>query len=101
MNEQETAPTWRGREMQNRRMFEQLVAGECLDLNDCVRTPDGDYILDDRHHVNGEYTGTDFCNAETEQWIWSIGRHLETGVVIASHSNWLYQHPEFECVWLR
>src|SRR5215471_14290702 len=45
--------------------------------------------------------GMDYCNAETEQWIWSIGRHRKTGEILASHTDELFNHRNFECLWLR
>lgn len=82
-------------EMHNRRMAEKLAAGEAIDVSDCPRTPDGDYIL-------AEFVeDVDYCNARTEQWIWSIGRELATGEIHAAHSAKLYQNPAYLCLWLR
>ena len=82
-------------QMKNLRMQEKLRAGEAIDVSRCDRTPEGDYVL------TAFEDDVDYCNAKTEEWIWSIGRELATGRIIASHSNTLYQNPAFECLWLR
>lgn len=43
----------------------------------------------------------DYCHKEAERWIWSIGRRKSDGVILASFKTDLYDHPDFECVWLR
>jgi hypothetical protein len=82
-------------------MERSLAAGECVDVSACLRTTAGDYILEGDMIPDPESDMPDYCNAETEGWIWSIGRHVETGVVVASHSAKLYQNPAYECLWLR
>ena len=81
--------------LQNRAMAVRLTKGECCDLSGCETNPDGDYILPD--FIDGK----DYCNAKTEQWIWSIGRHLRTGEILASHTGKFYRNSEYECLWLR
>lgn len=43
----------------------------------------------------------DYADGESEQWIWSIGRSLETGKIIAATDTRFYKNPYFECLWLR
>ena len=81
--------------MHNKRMQEQLVAGDAIDVSGCPQTAHGEYLLEEF------IAGKDYCDAKTEQWIWSIGRHRETGRIYASHSSNKYQNPAFECLWLR
>ena len=81
--------------MQNKRMEEKITKGEAVDLSQCERTKEGFYILDDF------IEDLDYCDAEKEYWIWSIGIHYETGKILASTSSIFYQNPEFECLWLR
>ncbi len=81
--------------MPNLAMKRKLESGECRDVSRCARTPDGDYVLE---HFEEE---VDYANAETEEWIWSIGRDRATGQILASHSTRFYQNPAYECVWLR
>ena len=33
--------------------------------------------------------------------IWSIGRHRESGGIHASLDGRFYEHPDYECLWLR
>ncbi len=107
------------RGMQNRRMQEKLATGEAVDLSGCPRSAHGEYLLGqvevedlaaattdhevlqlaERYTVFAE--DTDYCNAATEAWIWSIGVHRETGRVWASHSASKYRNPAFVCIWLR
>lgn len=82
--------------MQNRRMAEKLSDGRAIDLSKCERTPEGDYIV--KHFdEDGDF---DYCDAETESWIWSIGKFPD-GSVIASTSGKFYQNESCRCVWLR
>jgi len=87
------APRWGG--LSNLRMAEKLTSGECVDLSSCKRTKEGDYILT-------QFTeGVDYCDADTENWIWSIGCNNKTGKILASTSAKFYDNPSFVCLWLR
>ena len=80
----------------NHAMKRKIESGTCIDVSKFTREGD-DYII-----PKGVYNSdTDWCNAETEQWIWSIGRRVSDGVVIASHSTKFYQNPDFVCLFLR
>lgn len=81
--------------MINKAMERKLNAGTCIDVSGCRRTSTGDYILPAFEPEK------DYCDKRREVWIWSIGKHHRTGEVIASTSNFLYQNPEYECLWLR
>jgi hypothetical protein len=75
-------------------MKERLDAREAIDLSPCKR--------EGRYYVVETYVdGVDYCDAKTEAWIWSIGRRLSDGVILASTQADLYQNPAFECLWLR
>lgn len=96
--------------MRNQSMRTKLERGECVDLSGCRR-----------HHLNRNVGDTvrrfyfvipsdvwqndvDYCDAETEGWIWSIGRRLYgdgIGEIHASFSNELYQNEQYHCLWLR
>ena len=82
--------------MLNKRMGEMLRDGEAIDVSS-YETRNGDNELPETIDLDNK----DLCNALTEQWIWSVGKRLSDGVIIASHSSKLYQNPEFECIWLR
>lgn len=43
----------------------------------------------------------DYCIAQTEEWIWSIGRRRSDGAILASTDSRYYSNPEFECLFLR
>lgn len=99
--------------MRNQAMARKLSARKCIDVSGCRRTAAGDYILE-RFNDNRDY-----CDASTEDWIWSIGKLLrplpsvmadgsrETlpiGTFLASTSSRHYSAGEsesIECVWLR
>lgn len=79
----------------NYRMKQKVETGEAIDISHCQRTSDGDYILK-RFEEDADY-----CDLTNEAWIWSIGRNLETGEVVASTLAKFYMNPKFECIWLR
>ena len=80
--------------MRNKRMEEKLAMKRAVDVSGCKRVDD-DYV------ITNYIDGVDYCDAETEEWIWSIGRRRSDGLVIASLTTKFYQHPDFECIWLR
>lgn len=43
----------------------------------------------------------DYCDAQNEAWIWSIGRRKVDGKIFAAVDPRYYQNSEFECLWLR
>ena len=82
----------------NRRMEEKLSGThkeKAIDLQFNAKTPDGEYILE------AFVDGVDYCDASTESWIWSIGRHKKTGQILAALDGRFYQNEEYECLWLR
>ena len=82
--------------MKNLRMREKLDLGECLDVNKIGR-PVGHGVF-----VLARYEdGKDYCDAANEQWIWSIGRDVLNGEIIAAVDTRFYQHPQYTCLWLR
>jgi hypothetical protein len=82
--------------MRNLRMQEKLDANECIDVRTIGREiAPGLYLL-------REFTeGVDYADAQTEAWIWSIGRNHATGEIHATTSSKFYLNPEYECLWLR
>ena len=80
--------------MVNRAMEEKLRQGLAVDVSAFPRTGN--------HYALDCYADdVDYCDAKTEQWIWSIGRRRSDGAIFASLTTDLYQNPEFECLWLR
>lgn len=82
--------------MKNQSMQRKLEDGDAIDVSGFPRTVEGDYILPDYAE------GMDYCNRQTEEWIWSIGRS-KTGMpmILASTTTKFYGHPDYECLWLR
>jgi hypothetical protein len=88
--------------LKNLRMAEKLSEGESFDISGCERTSDGSYILTGILAEEAERAeGTDFCDAKTESWVWSIGKNIKTGQVVAALDARYYQNPEYNCLWLR
>lgn len=87
--------------MRNRAMKRKLDARRAVDVapfrTDQPASGLMGYVIPAEAFVDG----ADYCDSETEAWIWSIGRHRETGELHASTANVHYQHPRYECVWLR
>lgn len=82
--------------MKNLRMREKLDLGECIDVNKIGHSiGTGLFVLDSYED------GKDYCDASSDAWIWSIGRHISSGVVIASIDSRFYQNPQYVCLWLR
>ena len=49
----------------------------------------------------GFVDNVDYCDRESETWIWSIGQRRTDGAIFAAADARFYQHPAFECLWLR
>ena len=81
--------------MLNKAMQRKLDSGECIDIGDRPKNEDGDYILD------AFEDGKDYCDGKNEWWIWSIGKHYESGQILASTSSKFYQNDAYECLFLR
>lgn len=82
--------------LRNLRMAEKLTAGEARDVSPFDQG-DETYLLPDGWFEED----TDYCDAAREAWIWSIGRSLKSGKVLATTSGFLYQNPDYECLFLR
>jgi hypothetical protein len=77
-------------------MREKLDLGECVDVNTIGHSIGaGAYVL------KSYEDGKDYCDAASEAWIWSIGRHAASGTIFAAIDNRFYQNPHYECLWLR
>lgn len=44
---------------------------------------------------------TDYCDLVGRAWIWSIGRHKQSGEIRASTDTRFYNNSEYECLFLR
>lgn len=82
--------------MINKAMQEKLDSGECVDVLKIGReVSPGLYELD-RFEED-----VDYCDAEKELWIWSIGRRHSDNKVFASTDGRFYLNDEYHCLWLR
>lgn len=82
--------------MGNQAMQSKLNTGECLDVREIgEQQSNGDFLLHEYHD------NVDYCDAEKEEWIWSIGKHKLSGKIYASKTGKFYQNPDYECLWLR
>jgi hypothetical protein len=77
-------------------MQERLDSGIALDVNVIgTRLPDGTYLL------YGFMDDVDYCDPDTESWVWTIGVHRETGEYRAAFDMRFMDHPEYKLLWLR
>lgn len=87
--------------MLNLCMREKLERGECVDVSGCERVTvprAGEcYVIPPDVYQDG----VDYCDADAERWIFSIGRETATGRILASTSAALYGNDAFTCLWLR
>lgn len=87
--------------MRNQAMQRKLTSGQAVDISPYRTDFPADglhaYVLPDELLKDGR----DYCDAELERWVWSIGRHRTTAELHASLSARHYGHPQYECVWLR
>jgi hypothetical protein len=82
--------------MANQAMANKLIKGKALD----VRTV-GHEVEPGVYQLRGYVDDVDYCDAEKEQWIWSIGKRLSDGVILASTDARFYENPDYKCLWLR
>jgi hypothetical protein len=86
------------RQVWNVTMQRKLASGECLSvraIGEPIADRPGYYRL--REFIDDK----DYCDPEYEIWMWSIGRNLKTGEIIAAYNGSLYLNEEYECLWLR
>ncbi len=84
--------------MPNYSMMEKLKNGEALDVG-VIGTPlDG---FPGVWELQGFTENVDYCDAESELWIYTIGRDKQTGVFYAAADTRFMDNPKFDCVWLR
>lgn len=82
-------------QVKNLAMVRSIAVQEAIDLSSCKVNEHGDRLMS--FFVDGK----DYCILETEQWIWSIGRHIVSGQIVASTSTKFYDNPNYDCLWLR
>lgn len=91
--------------MKNRAMARKLASGEAVDVRSLMRSAEWQAHVDGSnamlYHLERYIDGVDYCDAQDERWIWSIGLCLLDGKVIASTDTRFYKNAEFDCLWLR
>lgn len=86
--------------MMNLAMKEALEKKEAVDLNKVAVALSGG-ALDGCWRLERLHGDVDYCDPSTERWVGSIGRHNISGELHAAPDARFYQHPDYECVWLR
>lgn len=81
--------------MLNKAMERKFATGEAIDIAIHRDETGLFYVLPE--FIDGK----DYADGEREEWIWSIGRELETGRIVASTDTRFYGNPKFECLFLR
>lgn len=81
--------------MNNKEMQHLLEEGLAIDVSEFPRGGAGEYILD------SYVPSCQYCDATTEEWIISIGCHVETMRIYASTTNKFYELPGYQCLYLR
>lgn len=83
--------------MKNNAMAEGLLNGSVRDVSKLERDDYGRYKLPPGFFL----PELDYCDAEKEEWVWSIGRRKENGELLASTAVEFLHSTDYECVWLR
>ena len=77
-------------------MKEKLEAKKAIDVRAV-----GVAIAPGRFEIIEFEDDMDYFDGVNEEWIWSIGKELATGKIIASTASDLYLNPKYECLFLR
>ncbi len=85
----------------NRAMARKLASGEAVDLALAGVVVAGSDERPTLVQLAAFFPSLDYCYAPTESWVWSIGRELHTGRVLAAFDARFYGNTDFECLWLR
>lgn len=86
--------------VQNQELRKRLLSGDVLDVREMgVEEEPGVFRL--THFVDGH----DYADSKTEQWIWSIGKHKNTGEIFAAFDGRYYdpnnEDFDYETLWMR
>jgi hypothetical protein len=76
-------------------MERMLKKGEALDVR-----KEGKEIAKGLYELRRFVEDVDYCDAEKEAWIWSIGKDAD-GKIFASTGTDFYQVEGFDCLFLR
>ena len=83
--------------MKNKSMQRKLQSGAAIDLSryrnpktDTYELPEGVFQKD-----------KDYCDANEESWIFSIGKNQINGKIVAARDARFYGNSHWDCLWLR
>lgn len=95
--------------MLNKAMERALAKGDCIDVNKIL--VEGDFSGDEFivrnegwervYRISSFEEGMDYCDAQNERWIWSIGKRLSDGVIFSATDSRFYQDVNYYCLFLR
>jgi hypothetical protein len=78
-------------------MEEKIAAGECIDIGTAgTKLRPGVFRLQEFKE-----DGADYCDLAGKDWLRSIGKHKQTGEILASTGTEYYSNPDYECIFLR
>lgn len=77
-------------------MERKLKSGECIDVRKF-----GKEIGPGLFELPFFEDEVDFCDAEKEDWIWSVGERYSDGKIFAATNSRFYQNDQYRCLWLR
>lgn len=77
-------------------MQRMLERGEALDV-----VKEGVEIAPGLYKLTRFVDGADYCDAQKEYWIWSIGQHYETKEIFAATDGRFYLNNQYRCLFLR
>lgn len=87
----------RWKHLRNQHMARKLSSGEAKDVSP-YRTQVGTYELPDGFYEEDH----DYCDAERDAWVWSIGREKTTARrTFAALDARFYMVDDYDCLWLR
>ncbi len=84
--------------MKNLRMAEAIKEGECLDIREIGKPVPG--TGEEIFELDKFIDGKDYCDAQREWWVWSIGQGMD-GKIFAAFDTRFFRNPQYECLWLR
>jgi hypothetical protein len=82
--------------MHNQAMLRKLLTGDAIDVRSV-----GTEVEPGVFEISAFVDECDYCDAEKEQWIWSVGRRRSDGRIFAAVDARFYATGVFECLWLR
>ena len=78
----------------NKAMERKLTSGQAIDLSRCPRK--GDFYV-----LTKVVDGWTIATRKPSNGFGQSAAHRKTGEILASHTDELFNHRNFECLWLR